>query len=236
MNPCIRWTFLTSCVLFLSGTVQPAHADLITVIAGQYTQISPTTGATEATFTLTDGTIVSPGTLTGDPINNLLVDVKSYDPALGDNGVKLNDTSPTPQLIITNPLHPLTQMVIFDLVNPAALFDNNSSLGTGSISVGLTLAPTSPGIPFFNQSGFADADMTIDFTGIHVVSTADGRATWTGPITANFEIRPVPEPSALVLSVVGWMTLAGAGWVRRKRHEARQWPAPPKLSVFGRLP
>jgi hypothetical protein len=231
MNRCIRWTILASCILFLSGTVtvQPARADLI---SGQYTSIAApdsgtdqlvpvlTSGTNQPNFTLTNGTIVSPLTLMGDTVNNLLVDVTPFDSVHGNNSVDLNNASPTPQFIVTNPADP-SQMVVLDLVNPAVLFDNNSSQGTGSISAGLTLDPTSPGIPLFNQEAFAEADLTINFTGISIVSTLpngmpDGAASWTGAITATFQIQSVPEPSALVLSMVGGMTLAGAGWLRRK--------------------
>ena len=229
MTRSVHWIFLSSCVVFLAATVavEPARADLIT---GQYTSIEPSAGSDQATFTLNNGTVVMPGSVTGDPANNLLVDVTLFDPVHGNSGVTLNDTSPTPQFIITNPVNPLTQMVILDFANPAVLFNNNSAQGTGSISVGLTLDPTSPGIPFFNQNAFAEADLTINFTGIQVVSSLpdgspDGRASWTGPITATFQIQSVPEPSTLVLTMAAGMTLAGARWVRRH-----------KPSVSGCLP
>jgi hypothetical protein len=219
MNRCIRWSWLAPCVLLLSGlvTAAPARADFF---IGQYTAIAPTAGTNQTSFTLMKGTMLAPFPVAGATVNDLLVDVTAYDPAGGNTNIDLNNTSVPPQFIIFNATK--TQKAIFDFANPATLFANDSFLATGSIATDITLDPASPGIAGFNQNAFNTAQLTIDFTGISVVGTKpdgspDGRASWSGPITATFKIQSTPEPSTLMLTIVGVISLTGITWFRRRR-------------------
>jgi hypothetical protein len=205
MNRCIPWSWLPAGVLLLSGLVNaaPARADFF---FGQYTAIAPTAGTNQTSLTLTKGTMLSPFPVGGAPVNDLLIDVTTYDPAGGNTDVNLNNTSSPPQFIITNPGIP-GEKVIFDFANPGTLFGNDPLRATGSIATNITLDLTSPGITGFNQNAFETAQLTIDFTGISVVGTKpdgspDGRASWSGPITATFKIQSTPEPSTLMLTIV----------------------------------
>jgi hypothetical protein len=202
-------------------SAQSARADIIpSSISGQYTAINPPTGNDQTSFTLTNGTVTFPTAITGDVANDLLVDVTAYNPPGGNSGVGLNDTSVKPQFIVTDAFD-TTKMMIFDLANPAILFTNDPSLATGSIAVGMTLDPASPGLPAFNQNVFAVSDLFIDFSGIEVLATTaeglpDGRASWSGKISATFEIEAVPEPSTLGLALVCGLVVAANCWIQRR--------------------
>jgi hypothetical protein len=108
------------------------------------------------------------------------------------------------------------QFVSFNiLAGSSDLFRESSDSGT--ITTILQLDPLSPGIVGFDQNVFAINLVTFTYHHIDVVGTSDGRATWGPGAFVDFEIRSVPEPSALTLAIVGGLALAGIGRLRHRK-------------------
>ena len=222
MKHTIRWTLIATCTLLLSHAilVVPARADLLT---GTYT-IPPAGDSKVIPFT--------GGTFDANPITmgscfpeDLLVDVTAYFTANPFVAIGLNDGMMSAHFKVNCPgLGEADFLFVAPTPNGTANVDfNNFPAPGGEFSAEVNLISDQTGL----LGAFADALFIINYAGLVLDPTADGKARWPFPgTTANirFQLRslgaPIPEPRSLALATCGLIALTGLGCFRRRQRKS----------------
>jgi hypothetical protein len=188
----IRPWVVTVGALALALTVgaQPTSAGPITQIAGSYDTVTSLPGGMSLVFEM--GTVASPSQFSGDPVNNLQLDLAS------SGSGTLTDPNDGAHFHIFD----INGDLLFDILNPA----NVMTIGN-MVEVGVPVTPepmTQNLLPAFNNGG----TLILDIFDVAISNT--GKVTLGADPHADFSLTVIPEPTSLL--VWGLIGTVGLGW------------------------